>query len=1089
MRYRARLVARKHPTADDLLSGAVSPTASALLRCIHEVNPTARGLARRDEDRRYALKARLQSLLVRLYEDDLDVTLDRRDPRLVTIRHRHLDEDACHAILDALDDDARSIVQQLIDVGPADEPGAPRSEHPESSHGEAPADPVDAAERAIAEYDYESARTLLERACAARPDDVRAAAMFLELLVDTLVDDEAALARSWSKEARKDDRVRARLTLARARLAVARGDLDEAARRLPEIEPGIVDELVDAVRADLQRRRAAQKQDQEATLLEGVSVEHDPDAALHAAEQVLVRFPESVEARRLARAASNALVDRDVAALRVRAEAALAEGAHDRALAAWLEAAARATERHDPNPEHRDLADRAREAERALARVARDAEIERTIATLSSEKSVDALVKYLSLDDAARAVVRARVGFATLDRLEVVASTHRGAARALAEATLALDDALRIAETDPERAAVLLSSHRPYVGGLPEADAVFAARDAAERARRDAHRAAVEAQRAEQARIAEQAQIAERAEREARMARDFHVIHDRSPAPLTTLRPLEEYTLSDDVVYLAAGVGDDARPHVLHVETHDHWLFVAVVDVERRAIVRRVRVRTPVPTKRLSAAWDGHTLVVAGDLVLTLRIGVDDDPETTDASKVVEASIDATALFGLGERVRLDAMLVASDLHHVWVHVREDRNRERLSVLDLAVGRVTRELRGRHVQAMSGPRPQVSCVVERGLAVHDSRGVQQLRVDGVGFTEATPLPSGRGLALVRADHVEEPPLDLFVFFEGDAGRAPRTEHVMRVEGSSTTRVRSLATACDLVVLTFVDDDLEGHVVVLREQEGALVQVARASAPADAPIVVDRSGSRAFAWWRTPEGPTLVDLTSLSFPPCTPPLPRSIVPSLDARHPGSKLDARPFDEAHAALLQCDVSRARDALDRVEARTGPERAHVEHLRALAALLDDDVDAAEAALARVPDDAGYTCGFAIEGIKDVIAATKRSPDAHPALVATIDALRLADDAFARQDFDAALSALHGLDTAAASDLQALARSVAAHLGREDPEHAPSFEAHRAAAALRAGLDVRDPRSLPLGRATWPLAKIEEVAERAAGWLRLTR
>jgi hypothetical protein len=106
---------RALPDPDAVLSGRVHADARTLLRLIHAVNPTGRGVTPAARDRRYGVKSRLQSLLVAEYADDLEVTRDARDENLVTLRHRVLG-DGCHARLDELDDDARSWVRMQLDL-------------------------------------------------------------------------------------------------------------------------------------------------------------------------------------------------------------------------------------------------------------------------------------------------------------------------------------------------------------------------------------------------------------------------------------------------------------------------------------------------------------------------------------------------------------------------------------------------------------------------------------------------------------------------------------------------------------------------------------------------------------------------------------------------------------------------------------------------------------------------------------------------------------------------------------------------------------------------------------------------------------
>lgn len=82
-----------------------------------------------DERRRYDLKVALQSVLVRQFPDDLVVTA--LPGGLVSIRHRYVRQDACHARLDELE--AWSRLRWLLDLGDDVEPAV---------GGEGPPSPV-----------------------------------------------------------------------------------------------------------------------------------------------------------------------------------------------------------------------------------------------------------------------------------------------------------------------------------------------------------------------------------------------------------------------------------------------------------------------------------------------------------------------------------------------------------------------------------------------------------------------------------------------------------------------------------------------------------------------------------------------------------------------------------------------------------------------------------------------------------------------------------------------------------------------------------------------------------------------------------
>ena len=149
--------------ARDVLDGHAKLAAGELLDLIHEINPTGRQLSAADERRRYELKAALQSALVRQVPDDLVVTALAGD--LVSIRHRYLRQDACHARLDELEPEARSRLRWLLDLGDAVEP-AVGEEGGEASPARVAAepDPLAAGRDALAAYDYDGARAHFEAA-------------------------------------------------------------------------------------------------------------------------------------------------------------------------------------------------------------------------------------------------------------------------------------------------------------------------------------------------------------------------------------------------------------------------------------------------------------------------------------------------------------------------------------------------------------------------------------------------------------------------------------------------------------------------------------------------------------------------------------------------------------------------------------------------------------------------------------------------------------------------------------------------------------------------------------------------------------
>jgi hypothetical protein len=100
--------------ADALVRNPTVATAAELLRLVHQINPTGRMLRERDSATRYRLKAALQSVLVERFYDDL-VIEPSEDSGVVGLRHRYLNVDGCHAIVEELSEEARSRIRRRLD--------------------------------------------------------------------------------------------------------------------------------------------------------------------------------------------------------------------------------------------------------------------------------------------------------------------------------------------------------------------------------------------------------------------------------------------------------------------------------------------------------------------------------------------------------------------------------------------------------------------------------------------------------------------------------------------------------------------------------------------------------------------------------------------------------------------------------------------------------------------------------------------------------------------------------------------------------------------------------------------------------------
>lgn len=247
---------------NDVLEENVTISAHELVRMIHRINPTGKDIPSKKEAKRYRIKARLQSLLIRRYSEALAVTQpDPENPRLVALDLRHYDETACHALIDELDEDARAWAQRQIDedlteritgrnpgstassqasfhsgkpYSPTDKAAYPRSSKTEAEEGDLSKDAlIQRGHNALAEYDYDACETYYRRALKLSPDSPESTLSLLELYVDHLAAYEKALALSDSipKSVKRNDGVGILLALA----AVRCGRIDRALEHIKRI--------------------------------------------------------------------------------------------------------------------------------------------------------------------------------------------------------------------------------------------------------------------------------------------------------------------------------------------------------------------------------------------------------------------------------------------------------------------------------------------------------------------------------------------------------------------------------------------------------------------------------------------------------------------------------------------------------------------------------------------------------------------------------------------------------------------------------------------------------------------------------------
>lgn len=200
-------------------AGEGRPGVAELIDLIHQVNPTDRGLGAVEQARRYALRARLQSRLLREWADHLKIEGAGED--LLTVRHRGHGRDAAHVVRSALDPDARAVVDRILAFGHEAPSASARSGTAPRATGTS-GDPLQAGRAALDEYDYDAARAHFTAALAGTRSEAAAHAL-LELLVDVLADDDAAMALDVPSAA-LSPRVARLVGLAAARVGDARAE-------------------------------------------------------------------------------------------------------------------------------------------------------------------------------------------------------------------------------------------------------------------------------------------------------------------------------------------------------------------------------------------------------------------------------------------------------------------------------------------------------------------------------------------------------------------------------------------------------------------------------------------------------------------------------------------------------------------------------------------------------------------------------------------------------------------------------------------------------------------------------------------------
>ncbi len=516
---------------EEVLDGRVEVRVEDLFDLIHRVNPTRKWIlrkghriSRQEQTRRYALKNRLQSLLIRRFGDDHLKVETTEQPGIVSLGHVSGLRDACHAIAAELEPDARSWVRRQLDLaaGDAGEPelSIPVFEDSEVETGAAAEvdDLLERGRQALEEYDYEAGEELLRRAfeaghrgAAGELQRAAAAQALLEMQVDLLGMDEAALALEarLSAATRQRPGIRTLLALAAARqgdadhalelvsgltasaagvslpraaevyVALASnaiGDRDrKAARqhldRVTELDP--THARIPALETEVEKLRAEDLSGIEADL-ERRFREQGAAAVEGEARALADRWPAGEVARRILRRAAAERHAAEIAEHLEHGEQARAEGRYDDAARHFQAALDAGCEQADLPALAAEMADLDRQ-QREHSAV--DDVLQRFNAAGGARRDDarrEAFLAYLSLAGDLRARARDGAGGAdgrVLDWLDEIEAPRSGArAQAAATAALALERAGAALEGGrPEDAIGLVEPHRVILGRVARA--------------------------------------------------------------------------------------------------------------------------------------------------------------------------------------------------------------------------------------------------------------------------------------------------------------------------------------------------------------------------------------------------------------------------------------------------------------------------------------------------------------------------------------------------------------------------------------------------------------------------------------------
>jgi len=506
------------PDPDRVFANQVPVRIDQLFDLIHAVNPSERGLTGHALAGAYATKARLQSLLIERFGDDLRIEEVHRsagqppdEGDIVGIVHRTYRKDACHALVRQLSARAQAWVRWQRDTA-AEAPGATadpaalpatdasgrRASDTDDSDASSPAAILDRGERLLAQYDYDAARTQFEAVLAAKhpaepTQQVRAARLLLGLLVEHLADDAAALALQTklprplltdpavgcllaTAAARTGDLARATgfladhdgeradaAAIALAEAHLAHGDLDDCARLLAHVPPSSASApAAQRLHSALRAARAATCRDLEAALAQALL--HDDDQTDRLAHQILAIDPDHIAARAALRNLRRTREQSAIADTFREVQLHVATGDLAAARTAFLRLPANA-------PDHDVLGSVLQAAEQRAAAAARDRAIADLVGQLDAAITLDVIAELHAADADTIAAVRARIASpAARWLLTFEPRRSRGDQAAVAAAIVHLVEAEQLAGTgDQAKALRLLAPHAAILRCSPRA--------------------------------------------------------------------------------------------------------------------------------------------------------------------------------------------------------------------------------------------------------------------------------------------------------------------------------------------------------------------------------------------------------------------------------------------------------------------------------------------------------------------------------------------------------------------------------------------------------------------------------------------